>query len=68
MTHGQKNVLWGIEIDSVNMCLQLPDDKLHQVRKGLLFFKNRTHMKSPRQEQEELQSVMERSVEKLLGT
>ena len=51
----KKNVFWGIEIDSMNMCLQLPDDKLHQVRKGLLLFKNRTHMKSLTQEQEELQ-------------
>ena len=37
-----KIVFLGIEIDSVNMCLRLPDDKLHQIRNELLLFQNRT--------------------------
>ena len=37
-----KIVFLGIEIDSVNMCLRLPDDKLHQICNELLHFQNRT--------------------------
>ena len=34
-------VFLGIEIDSVSMCLRLPDDKLHQVREELMRFQSR---------------------------
>ena len=37
-----KIVFLGIEIDSVNMCLWLPNDKLHQIRDELLQFQTRT--------------------------
>ena len=34
-----KIVFLGIEIDSVNMCLRLPDAKLNQIRAELSLFK-----------------------------
>ncbi|MES9970252.1 MAG: reverse transcriptase domain-containing protein [Candidatus Thiodiazotropha sp.] len=36
-----KIIFLGIEIDSVNMCLRLPEDKLQQVRKELSLFQMR---------------------------
>ena len=36
-----KIIFLGIEIDSLNMCLRLPDDKLYQIRKGLSLFLTR---------------------------
>ena len=36
-----KIVFLGIEIDSLNMCLRLPDDKLYQIRDELLLFHTR---------------------------
>ena len=39
-----KIVFLGIEIDSVNMCLRLPDVKLNQIRADLSLFETRTRV------------------------